>query len=79
MKALLAVQPLSFGSSKVRHLEPIDDILIANNISCSAKGEKTESYNYWWSWQDAAKTIQEKLKRKESKSRVRVSHAFSLY
>ena len=70
--ALLAVQPLSYGSLKVRHMEPIDDILIANNITCSAKGEKTESYNYWWSWQDAAPSIQEKLERKEGKSKVRV-------
>lgn len=52
--ALVAVQSLSFGSTKVRHLDAIDDVLIANNIANSANGEKTtESYNYWWAWQDA--------------------------
>lgn len=45
-------------------MEAIDDILIANNIASSANGEKTESYNYWWSWQDAAPSIQEGMQRK---------------
>ena len=52
--ALLAVQQMSFGSTKVRHLGAIDDILIANNIAKSANGEKAETYNYWWRWQDDA-------------------------
>ena len=52
--ALAAVQHLSFGSTKVRHLDAIDDVLIANNIANSANGEKTESYNYWWTWQDSS-------------------------
>ena len=64
--ALLAVQHLSFGSTKVRHMDAIDDILIANNIANSANGEKTESYNYWWSWQDAADEIQKNLERQRS-------------
>jgi hypothetical protein len=52
--AIHAVQQLSYGSTKVRHIDAIDDILIANNISNSANGEKTEAYDYWWSWQDKA-------------------------
>jgi hypothetical protein len=64
--ALLAVQHLSFGSTKVRHMDAIDDIAIANNIANSANGEKTESYNYWWSWQDAAGGIQKNLERQRS-------------
>ena len=64
--ALLAVQHLSFGSTKVRHMDAIDDIAIANNIASSANGEKTESYNYWWSWQDAAGEIQKNLERQRS-------------
>lgn len=52
--ALLAVQQMSFGSTKVRHLGAIDDILIANNIAKSASGEKAETYNYWWRWEDDA-------------------------
>ena len=55
--ALLAVQELSFGSTKVRHMDAIDDILIANNIANSANGEKTESYNYLWMWQDRAEQM----------------------
>jgi hypothetical protein len=64
--ALLAVQHLSFGSTKVRHMDAVDDVLIANNIANSANGEKTESYNYWWSWQDAADEIQKNLERQRS-------------
>ena len=52
--ALLAAQQMSYGSTKVRHLGAIDDILIANNIAKSANGEKVEAYNYWWRWQDDA-------------------------
>uniref|UniRef100_A0A7S4QZ69 Ataxin-10 domain-containing protein n=2 Tax=Ditylum brightwellii TaxID=49249 RepID=A0A7S4QZ69_9STRA len=52
--ALHAVQQLSFGSTKVRHMDTIDDIAIANNIANCASGEDAESYNYWWSWQDSA-------------------------
>jgi len=55
--ALLAVQDLSFGSTKVRHMDAIDDVLIANNIANSADGEKTESYNFMWNWQDAAEEM----------------------
>jgi hypothetical protein len=64
--ALFAVQELSFGSSRVRHMDAIDDIMIANNIANSANGDKTESYNYWWSWQDAAGEIQRNLERMRS-------------
>ena len=38
----------------MRHLGAIDDILIANNIAKSASGEKAETYNYWWRWEDDA-------------------------
>uniref|UniRef100_A0A7S1FVN5 Protein HGH1 homolog n=1 Tax=Corethron hystrix TaxID=216773 RepID=A0A7S1FVN5_9STRA len=62
--ALHAVQDISFGSKKVQHMDPIDDILIANNIACSANGEKTESYNFMWSWEDAAQSIHKNLERK---------------
>jgi len=64
--ALIAVQHLSFGSTKVRHLDAIDDVLIANNIANSANGEKTESYNYWWSWQDNPDNIQNAFSRLRS-------------
>lgn len=65
--ALIAVQELSFGSTKVRHLDAIDDVLIANNIANSANGEKTESYNYWWIWQDSATSdIRKSLSRLRS-------------
>jgi hypothetical protein len=59
--ALQAAQDLSFGSTKVRHMDGIDDVLIANNIVHSAMGEKTESYNFMWSWQDKAREIQRQL------------------
>ena len=55
--ALLAAQQMSYGSTKVRHLGAIDDVLIANNIAKSANGEKVEAYNYWWRWQDDADAI----------------------
>lgn len=64
--ALVAVHELSFASSKVRHINSIDDILIANNLAKSANGEKTESYNYMWSWQDAAGEINKNLERQKS-------------
>jgi hypothetical protein len=64
--ALQAVQQLSYGSVKVRHIDPIDDILIANNIAKSANGETTESYNFWWSWEDTASEIQRNLERERS-------------
>ena len=47
-------------------MDAIDDIMIANNIANSANGDKTESYNYWWSWQDAAGEIQRNLERMRS-------------
>ena len=37
-----------------RSIDDIDDILIANNIAKSASGEKAETYNYWWRWEDDA-------------------------
>jgi len=64
--ALVAVQELSFASTKVRHIDRIDDVLIANNIVHSANGEKTESYNYMWSWQDTAGEIQRNLEQQRS-------------
>mmetsp|Transcript_27195 Transcript_27195/g.39825 ORF Transcript_27195/g.39825 Transcript_27195/m.39825 type:complete len:870 (-) Transcript_27195:277-2886(-) len=64
--ALHATQALSFGSTKVRHLDAIDDVAIANNIANSANGEKTESYNYWWIWQDAKEEVQKHLDRQTS-------------
>jgi hypothetical protein len=64
--ALLAVHELSFASSKVRHIDSIDDILIANNLANSANGEKTESYNYMWSWQDTVGEINKNLERQKS-------------
>ena len=65
--ALLAVQDLSFGSSQVRHMEAIDDVLMANNIAASASGERSESYNYTWSWKDSGGEIQKNLERQQSK------------
>jgi hypothetical protein len=64
--ALQAIQDLSFNSSKIRHLDAIDDILLANNVVHSANGEKTESYNYMWSWQDTAGEIQRNLEHQNS-------------
>ena len=63
---LLATQDLSFGSTKVRHMDAIDDILIANNIANSTNGEKTESYNFLWMWQDAAEELARTQKGKGS-------------
>ena len=71
--AMHAVQQLSYGSTKVRHIDAIDDILIANNIASSANGEKIESYNYWWSWQDKALKIQKNLEHHSSVQTSRVS------
>ena len=51
--ALIAVQQLSYGSIKVRHTsESIDDIAIANDIAKSANNEKSECYNFLWTWED---------------------------
>jgi len=75
--ALLAAQDLSFGSTKVRHMEAIDDILIANNIGSSASGDKTESYNYWWSWQDSASQIQKNLARQRSGDSISILSTIS--
>jgi hypothetical protein len=66
LTALIAVQHLSFGSTKVRHLDAIDDVLIANNIANSANGEKVESYDYWWSWQNSSGDIRKKLSNQRS-------------
>jgi hypothetical protein len=63
--ALVAVHELSYASSKVRHIVSIDDILIANNLVNSANGEKTESYNYMWSWQDNAGEVNKNLERQK--------------
>jgi len=72
--ALNAVQQLSFGSRRVRHAGSIDDILIANNIANSANGERTESYNYMWSWKDKAGLIQLNMTRQRSSDTEKVSH-----
>lgn len=71
--ALQAVQQLSYGSTKVRHVDKIDDIMIANNIANSANGETTESYHFWWSWQDKAHEIQRNLERERSHETSAVS------
>jgi hypothetical protein len=64
--ALQAIQQLSYGSTKVRHVGSIDDIMIANNIASSASGEKTESYNFLWVWEDKAIEISRNLGRNRS-------------
>lgn len=64
--ALQAAQEFSFNSSKVRHLDAIDDVLIANNIVHSANGDKTESYNCIWNWQETAGDAQRNLEPKPS-------------
>lgn len=61
--ALQAVQQLSYGSIKVRHIDPIDDIMIANTIADSANGEKTDSYNFMWTWEDKVSEISRNLER----------------
>lgn len=66
--ALQAAQELSYASTKVRHIDAIDDILIANNIVHSANGDKVESYNYIWSWQDADQTTQGIEEKRSSES-----------
>ena len=66
--ALQAVQQLSYGSIKVRHVGPIDDIMIANSIASSASGERTESYNSLWVWQDKAQEISRNLGRRSPSS-----------
>lgn len=64
--ALQAVQQLSFGSSKVRHVHGIDDVLIANNLVKCANGQRTEAYGFMWSWKDSASEIQQNMKRRGS-------------
>lgn len=66
--ALQAAQELSFASTTVRHIDAIDDILIANNIVHNANGEKTESYNSIWTWQDADQSRQGIEQQKSSES-----------
>jgi hypothetical protein len=61
----------------VRHADAIDDVLIANNIANSANGEKTESYRYWWSWQDKAGEIQKNLVRQRSGDSTTIFSAVS--
>ena len=63
--ALHAVQELSFGSIRVRHVNPIDDVLIANNIASSADGGTSESYGYVWSWEDDRSAEEELTKQDE--------------
>jgi hypothetical protein len=50
--ALQAVQQLSFGSTKVRHVGAIDEIRMANQIASCANGQQGESYNFSWTWSD---------------------------
>lgn len=64
--AIIAAQEFSFASSKVRHIDSIDDILIANNIVHSANGDKTESYNCVWSWHDAESDTQKHIEQQRS-------------
>ncbi|CAJ1950610.1 unnamed protein product [Cylindrotheca closterium] len=64
--ALQAVQQLSFGSSKVRHVDGIDDVMIANNLAKCANGQRTEAYGFMWSWEDTANEIQLNMKRRGS-------------
>jgi hypothetical protein len=64
--ALAAVQQLSYGSNKVRHADPIDDIKIANHIANSANGEKVESYSFLWCWEDCFVKIQRNLEGQTS-------------
>jgi hypothetical protein len=68
-----AAQQLSYGSTKVRHIDAIDDILIANNIANGANGEKAESYNYWWSWRDTALEIQRNSELRNSSAETRTN------
>ena len=62
--ALQAAQQLSFGSTKVRHVGLIDDIMIANNIVRSACGEKTECYSFLWVCEDRPSKISRNLGRR---------------
>lgn len=66
--ALHAVQQLSFGSTKVLHVDAIDEIVIANNIAKFANGEQSESYNYCWSWEDDAMKPQKDVSRQRAES-----------
>jgi hypothetical protein len=47
-------------------MDAIDDIMIANNIANSANGDKAESYNYLWTWEDTADEIHRNLLRLRS-------------
>lgn len=64
--ALYAVQELSFGSTRVRHVNDIDDILIANNIANNADGNVSESYGYVWFWDDEDMKAREVAKEEEA-------------
>lgn len=66
--ALHAVQQLSFGSTKVLHVDAIDEIVIANNIAKFANGEQSESYNYCWSWEEDAFKPQKTVSRQRAES-----------
>jgi len=77
--ALVAAQKFSFGSSKVRHMDAIDVILIANNIANSANGEKRESYRYWWSWKDTAQEIQNNLGHTGASTNVSILNGLMKY
>eukprot|EP00980_Cylindrotheca_fusiformis_P010330 scaffold2299_cov131-Cylindrotheca_fusiformis.AAC.17 len=74
--ALQAVQQLSFGSLRVRHVGDIDDILIANNVAKSANGERTEAYSFMWSWEDVASEIQLNMKKRQSSAETGRSGLF---
>ena len=69
--ALYAVQELSFGSRRVRHINAIDDILIANNIANNADGNVSESYGFVWFWDD------DDMKRK-AKEEEPAGHSMSM-
>lgn len=63
--ALYAVQDLSFGSRRVRHVNAIDDVLIANNICNNADGNKSESYGYVWFWDEEHMRVTKSASTKE--------------
>jgi hypothetical protein len=51
---LQAVQELSLYNSnpKVRNIEAIDEIKIANQVASCANGERLESFGYLWAWKE---------------------------